>query len=533
VSGGTAPFFRLKLVEREDAAFDPICTSNSTSRTKYIGKDLSRARDEVSFYESLLKPGPNPSCEALGKLCEFMFEYLGILKATERQEGEEEGQEQRQEQESELDLLVLENLFDGKRKLRLLDLKIGSTTASGGWQGKSYLSAMRQQIFDKFTNSATEGYRLEGFDGCPDSLKTMVPLIEYIRKDDGKSKMSKKSRRLLYQHLKGAKIFQHLLDLQSLSSTANNPNISNDETYDDDEYLEIIMHEIVKKLTKLVIACHIVTIPQKWIGSSLAIGFDAGEIPKKTTSEEAIRKSAIVRIFDWGRSELNTKSNFKKMSPSEVKDREYFWKEYKHGIEVISWISTHLYKNRFCCENWDSVSFSVLDHDSVGSDDFMCEATVKLKKKGMTQCPLKTRRGHDAGSLTYSIEWKEFELNSRLKGAWKIKIGSGRNLPRKDFSFLCNGSQTSDPYVVVKAKPSSRYFKFEQMTTVVENNTNPVWNQIFSIPVANEDTQSLQEAFDDAGLASNSNSVISESKTEWANRAKAATLDYLGDWESL
>merc|ERR1719469_1360907 len=44
VSGGTAAFFRLKLESPENRTV-----------THFIGKDLSRARDEVTFYEDVLR----------------------------------------------------------------------------------------------------------------------------------------------------------------------------------------------------------------------------------------------------------------------------------------------------------------------------------------------------------------------------------------------------------------------------------------------------------------------------------------------
>eukprot|EP00434_Breviolum_minutum_P029748 symbB.v1.2.026299.t1/scaffold2616.1/size74813/3 len=46
-------------------------------------------------------------------------------------------------------------------------------------------------------------------------------------------------------------------------------------------------------------------VPQKWIGSSVALGFDIGQMPKRG-EEEKFRQKIIVSIFDWGRSELNT-----------------------------------------------------------------------------------------------------------------------------------------------------------------------------------------------------------------------------------
>ena len=278
VSGGTAPFFSLKLCNPE----------NGMNEMHYIGKDLSRAKDEVDFYEQL--KNNEVSRDALGNLRHFLFDYLGILKTKE--EGISDGTSVDVDEESELDLLVIQNLHDGKEKLRLLDIKVGETTASANWRGKSRLRAMRQQAFDRITNSAVEGYRLEGFDGCPASLLSRQTFLEILSGKDGK--LGKKSRRFLYQNLDGMEILQYFMDLDDGDSKSKSQTQS--PAYGVDEYLEIIMHEIVKLLVQLSILCCRVKVPQKWIGSSLAIGFDCGAIPSRSMSEEDIRKNVIVKF---------------------------------------------------------------------------------------------------------------------------------------------------------------------------------------------------------------------------------------------
>lgn len=555
VSGGTAAFYRLELIQKSpidvslkenndrrylpntepfiELCFSPQATSigngdesllNST--TKYIGKDLNGAQGDAEFYESICgiddnssrkEQRPNPSRDALGSLCDFMIPYLGILETKTIDSKDKDI-------ENPLKLLVLGNFSDQKKKLRLLDLKIGKQTASLGWKGKSYFSATKQILFDLLTNSAKEGFRLEGFDGCPPAFQSMISLVEEINK--GKGKWSKKSRRFRYQHLKGIKIFQNLLDLHLIDDQEKYSDI--DLYYDPDEYLEIVMNEIVARLTKLVIACHEVKIPQQWIGSSLAIGYDSGEIPSRLKSEQDIRDSTIVSIFDWGKSELNNSIKMKHLTNAEVKSTTRFWNEYKNGIETISWIATHKYRNRFCCPTWNYLTFTIYDYDAITRDDFMCHATVPMKVTDMIEVPLSTKSKGDGGSLTYSIFWKEFPDDARLKGAWKIKIGKGRNLPNMDFSFLCgNNTQTSDPYVILRPKSSietHKDFQFEQTTKMIKNNSDPEWNEMFSIPVCrNNDFESLSSALANAGLIEGEG-VVSQSKQEWTDRVAASAL---------
>ena len=64
VSGGTAPFFSLQLARADGKRFGDY----------WIGKDLSRATDEVHFYEKVKKSSAHCSSD-MQALCKFMFEY--------------------------------------------------------------------------------------------------------------------------------------------------------------------------------------------------------------------------------------------------------------------------------------------------------------------------------------------------------------------------------------------------------------------------------------------------------------------------
>ena len=59
----------------------------------------------------------------------------------------------------------------------MLDIKIGDVTAVSGWQGKSAVGAWKQSFVDRRTNSAAEGFRLEGFDNPPPTLRSLEQLL--------------------------------------------------------------------------------------------------------------------------------------------------------------------------------------------------------------------------------------------------------------------------------------------------------------------------------------------------------------------
>lgn len=457
VSGGTAPFFALTLSNPKQGQ----------SASHYIGKDLSRAVDEVVFYEEILQLKEQDSdVNGLKDLLDFAFEYKGVLKAPESGVADTE---------PELELLVLRNLRDGCETLRLLDLKMGQKTASANWQGKSRKRAMKQSLFDKSTNSFVEGYRLEGFDGKPESLKSMDPLMDLDKQKSEKS--LKKAGRLMLQSMTGSEIFMHFLDLHFLDhygSTVDS-NVDLAGTFGAAELGEIVMHEIVRSLTRLAAACQLVKVPQKWVGSSVALGYDSGLLPSRSKGEGAIRDTVLVNVFDWGRSELNTVAKEQHLSADEQQNRKKFWGYYKGGIEHLAWVAAQTYLHRFGnCSTWKEVTLTVYDFDAMTKDDSMGSVSVPVKETPLTQMKL---HGSEA-TLSFSIHWRACPTGSRLKGTWRVFIEKAEKLPNKDTVTL------SDPYCMITAISTDDNHRFEQVSTVVPNDLNPVWRETLDLPVA-------------------------------------------------
>lgn len=114
VSGGTAPFFELVL---KDPPINIVTEESLNSPTYYIGKDLSRARDELEFYELIhqLRKAEDFK-EEIQDLATYFLDYAGVLNTKEAGVL------------GNLELIVMQNLRDQKTKLRLLDLKIGHKT---------------------------------------------------------------------------------------------------------------------------------------------------------------------------------------------------------------------------------------------------------------------------------------------------------------------------------------------------------------------------------------------------------------------
>lgn len=182
----------------------------------------------------------------------------------------------------EKELLIMRNLFDGKKKLRLLDIKVGQYTADANWRGKSTFAAYKQGILDSQTNSAKEGYRMEGFDGCPRELATFDPHQESGIMSNIMSK--KKSKRLQFQGMPAKRFLSWFIDCREATEAPGyNPSTHASNV----EYAEAVLRAIVVKLAALAKALREVPVAQKWLGSSIALLFDAGQLPLRDGLEAA------------------------------------------------------------------------------------------------------------------------------------------------------------------------------------------------------------------------------------------------------
>jgi len=532
-SGGTAPFFRLVLTEEGLAELSSREQSHNgieIDKNYWIGKDLSHAEDERDFYLQILETRSKAQSaegdekqrdfiEGIGLLESFMFDYLGVLRAKTADCDGNDGF---------CDLLVMRNLRNKLDSFRMLDLKVGEKTAQAGWKGKSRLRAMKHHLMDGLSNSGFEGYRLAGFDGCPEVFDSMDPLMDIAADkniadgdDDTRTfwgtevnkSQVKLAKRIMLNSMDGTEVFRYFVDLHMKESTS----LAFPERYTPTEVTEIIAHELMSQLTRLSAICHRVKIPQKWIGSSVAVAYDAGFFPNRSSAvgnnEDDIRSKVIVKIFDWGRSELLDAKDFEMMTPEEKMDRNHFWDLYRAGLDRLSYNATRFYYHQFSnSRGWSKIIIQVMDFDSMSSDDYMGSIEIPLPKLSDTQAVMALKENKPykltgiiastfGSTLHCSIVWMEFPPDSRLEGAWRVSIDRATNLPPMDVS------RTSDPYCVVMAidsdKNSRRGHHFHQQTCVKARNLNPEWGEKIDIPVCRKDNDSsLMSSLTGNGLSS-------------------------------
>ena len=509
-SGGTAAFYKLKLTPEGIAGVRsrelPSFRNRHIDETYWIGKDLSHASDEKDFYLQVLqirneyKAGQEAQesrdlAEGIGLVEAFMFDYLGVL-STKTTESDEI-----------VHLLVMRNMRNHYETFRMLDLKIGEKTAQAGWKGKSRMRAMKHHLMDGLSNSAAEGYRLAGFNGCPDVFDSMDPLLDILSTESvapesdpsdwktlwgtkiGNSK-HKQAKRFMLNSLDGTGVFRFFYDLHNDGT----PDEDSAQKYLPVEVEEIVAHELTKQLIELASACHKVIIPQKWIGSSVAVCYDSGYFPERTSEidvEQEIRSKVLCKIFDWGRSELLAAKDFDAMTPEEQTDRQYFWDLYKKGIDRMSYNATRFYYNQFTkATQYSDITIKCYDFDSMSNDDSIGKVVIKLpspsdsaaleKLNEMTEYSLSGMAAKLSGSKLYcSISWMDLPESSRLQGVWKVAIQKATNLPAMD------GVGTSDPYCMVMGNTSVEDGQhFVQQTCVKTRTLNPEWNETIYVPVA-------------------------------------------------
>lgn len=555
-SGGTAPFFKLELTEEGLAAVKArASSSNKTIDSNYwIGKDLSHAADEKDFYKTVLEVRKGydqidedglPSkdiTDGIGLLEAFMFDYLGVLTTkTAESDGTETGEIS--------NLLVMRNMRNKYGVFRMLDLKIGEKTAQAGWKGKSRFRAMKHHLMDGLSNSAAEGYRLAGFNGCPEVFDSMDPLLDILATESvstttteeetvssssssTRSSSSKwktlwgkeisdskhaQAHRFMLNSLDGTGVFRYFFDLHQDGLEEEGATSS---LYQPIEVAEMVAHELTCQMIRLAASCYRVRIPQKWIGSSVAVTFDSGFFPERSEDAEAsIRSKVLCKIFDWGRSELLTAAEFEAMSEEDQKDREYFWELYKWGLSRLSYNMTRFYYHQFSkSAMWSDITIRVLDFDSMSNDDYIGKVVIKLPNPNDAAAVAKFSQKQSyklsgmyaalkGSTLDVSVKWVDFPENSRLAGAWKVTIDKASNLPPMDVS-----SGTSDPYCEVRANATIEYGQhFCQQTCVRTRTLDPVWNETIDVPVCKGGSV-FEQALTESGLGAIAGDPVAISK---------------------
>lgn len=67
-----------------------------------------------------------------------------------------------------------------------------------------------------------------------------------------------------------------------------------------------------------ILCVTICQVPQQWIGSSVALAAEVGSF--------SVEPKVLVKVFDWGRAELNTREEYMHLPLPERESRAHYWR---------------------------------------------------------------------------------------------------------------------------------------------------------------------------------------------------------------
>lgn len=376
--------------------------------------------------------------------------------------------------------------------MRIIDIKIGEQTAVEGWKGKTWCAAKKLQTADRFTNSPEEKCRLAGAKNLAIARDSRDPtnfqsVCKVLLKTVTRGKTSCKTyanSKLSVSEILGDFIDMH--KVQTGKKVQNQTGASPGKPCTHVEYAELVLHEAAQKLAELSMCCRQNDLPpQQWIGSSVALAFDVGTDDTGETNPLhratwGPSEKVQVKIFDWGRSELEPDQ------PTDAdkrrkEERERFWKQYKAGIDRLSWEAARAYFHRFGNDKgWTKLTFQVWDFQSFSDDTELGRLEVNLEKT-----PRKTVSLENGSniSITYKIDWLPFGDSSRLKGSWRVELFEAKGLAAKKNPFV---TLVASRIETDKAGKDHATFQFWQVTRVIQETVSDThtWEERFDIPVA-------------------------------------------------
>jgi len=472
--GGTAAFFELTHTGGR-------CPPGGANH--WIGKDLSHARDELLFYEGIGK-----LCSRYRLLHQWAVPYCGVLTARCTVDGKLE--------EDARQLLVLRNLHDGAKKLRMLDIKIGEETALAGWKGKSWKGALTNRIVDHMTNSVKQGFRLEGMDNPPrELLSRMEGPSQALFSLDG----NKRYKRFQLQCLRAQQFLQFWCDTDEMQSQW----LGDASRLSPLEYSECILFDGICQLASLSVDAQLMPVPQMWLGSSLALACDVGALPLRQEMLDALEclqspAAARVSLFDWGRSELNTECLHRSLSDEEQSLREAYWVLWQRGMLRVIFDAIVDYQRMFgwglskgAATSLGEVIVEVWDFDTLSPSSLIGCVRIPLQQTCgprffVLDCSgaesrvafqflnlLDAAVGKEGGLPTLKAEVSTTALPQRSRlaqEAWHVTVHSVHDLPNMDVFGK------TDPLVRVKIRSPGTHVGAVADSHVVYNHNTAMVN---------------------------------------------------------
>jgi len=388
-SGGTAAFFKVRYRAGH-------CRPGR-SVEHYIGKDLAHASDEVEFYDRLREASEQDDCWS--SLAEVAMDCPGFcqLPCLNPKDGTQEIRS----------LLLLENLRQGFESMRLLDVKLGAETSVARWKGKTRFHAWKNSCIDGRTNSVVEGFRLEGMELMPLALERRIMMS--IETNSCRANLrsrcvgSKATKRFVLQRLRARDFVESWLDVGALGPGS-------------EEHSHAALWSAIESVKHLIDALVDIPVPQQWIGSSLAMGLEVGSISNTPRVK--------VKVFDWGRAELNTEMQHQQLPLETKKERIKYWRQYVGAVSRFYWELCRTAAHRCCCRAWKTFVFE-LEVEPIGvlRDAVACRKPRReVWGMGLFQVPDTAVKGGKIG-LVIPLLGRHRDANGAMHLAAMLHVG--------------------------------------------------------------------------------------------------------------
>eukprot|EP01062_Namystynia_karyoxenos_P063414 TRINITY_DN5621_c0_g1_i1.p1 TRINITY_DN5621_c0_g1~~TRINITY_DN5621_c0_g1_i1.p1 ORF type:complete len:946 (+),score=235.00 TRINITY_DN5621_c0_g1_i1:112-2949(+) len=373
--------------------------------------DDSQPSTEIWFYEQAAKyrQGRARSLHAGSwEILNWTLDYRGVYRAPAVRDEQTGRKGERRK------YLLLQNLFEGAdpQLLRLLQVKLGTTTALSGLTGKDSLEALRSKAADSQTNSQVEGFRVEAFLSPPVNLETLVSTatrdILHLPGHKGGAAtpgeepstlaragtsteaesdslaldssfpqramsphslmsggsttcaVSKKVMRQALQRLQAHEFISLWMQPPCDAETCmlrGEPNLAQD-VLTPCEVAAAALRGVVRNLLSMLSAASTVMPPQQWVSSSVALAYDLdAQLPRDKSVQEydplkdAAASVARVHLFGWDRSEFTTMEIFNSLTKQQREDRAHHWARWVAGVLRLAFEAARAYRRTYCPAN--------------------------------------------------------------------------------------------------------------------------------------------------------------------------------------
>mmetsp|Transcript_99434 Transcript_99434/g.157322 ORF Transcript_99434/g.157322 Transcript_99434/m.157322 type:complete len:647 (+) Transcript_99434:159-2099(+) len=390
-SGGTAAFFHVRYRSGQEPPGHAL--------NYFVGKDLSHASDEIEFYDCLRVAVDKDG--RYSNFAEMCMDCPGVSKLICKNPKDNTMQVRF--------LLLLENLWNGYDKMRLVDVKMGAETSVACWKGKSRLHAWKNARVDQRTNSLVEGFRLEGMECPPRAIRDRIEAVEIGTGNRMRSKIisGKAAKRFLLQRLRAHEFMASWCDVSSLGAGA-------------EAHAHSAVWSAIEQVGKLLRLCVELPVPQQWIGSSIAMSLEVGKICKNP--------NVRVKVFDWGRAELSSIEHHQSLNPEQRKDRLRFWRQYIRAVCRFYWELCRIAAHRCCCTSWTAFVFELrIEPVSIVRAALTGKTVSEVRGIGLFQMPTTGIKGGSASIVLPLVAPKGVATPSNNKsmiGALHIHISA-------------------------------------------------------------------------------------------------------------